>query len=483
MAEVGEEEGWRFLYEALLRISSLRLLLTKDLVAPSVSCNRGLKASLGRFSSCLELVCEWQSERECGKRVVLRVPLPLCPVDHGAPVEAVAREDHIEVKLRMVSGGASFLLSSEMGMLPSTNESSELASRAPEIILGCRACKAAITRGGFESVLELPSVDWREATDDWFGVCCCGSSIRTESIVAGFEKNVTASHGKLLVGNSTCIVHASDLCQASPPVDSACDRAQEKEKSEAGALEVEVNGDTNQGNHRQHTSVFRGHQHDVCCEKNDCVTTREEHTSGPGFYDFLKGPVEPMNSGTWQPFNCLECSSLIGVFLEPNEGQTPKPAVHLFKRHILAAENTLTKESFRHHTLEKDFTKELVSRAEQDSSYRYVVRGLRLKRPMLQVVLVNENSLVFSGAVVDSKRQVSLGSFTPAASAMLQDCSEFEEHELTIVEEWCTRHNVDDIFLLEEEIAMLLTTIRANQEFYPASYSVNQGFRLSFLRI
>jgi len=44
------------------------------------------------------------------------------------------------------------------------------------------------------------------------------------------------------------------------------------------------------------------------------------------------------------------------------------------------------------------FTHELLSNSEGNSSYRYVVRGFKTRAPLLQLVLLNHDSWVCSGA-------------------------------------------------------------------------------------
>jgi hypothetical protein len=62
--------------------------------------------------------------------------------------------------------------------------------------------------------MELPSADWRELADHWYGNCCCASfGMKTESLIALFQQSLTLSEGTCLVASTTCIVHHNDIVE------------------------------------------------------------------------------------------------------------------------------------------------------------------------------------------------------------------------------------------------------------------------------
>lgn len=88
---------WRFTWEALAHMPTLRLFLFNPEVDPSRRCG-DLRASL-----CLEeslLLVSWMEEG--AGDLALSVPVPRVLIDPGSPVQCVARGDHIEVKLALV---------------------------------------------------------------------------------------------------------------------------------------------------------------------------------------------------------------------------------------------------------------------------------------------------------------------------------------------------------------------------------------------
>eukprot|EP01018_Ginkgo_biloba_P008428 Gb_40416 [translate_table: standard] len=64
-----------------------------------------------------------------------------------------------------------------------------------------------------QSFKELPSVDWREVADNWFGTCCCSFGGVSESLVANFEKFSSISKGTCFVGSTSITLHTDELAR------------------------------------------------------------------------------------------------------------------------------------------------------------------------------------------------------------------------------------------------------------------------------
>lgn len=93
---------WRFTWETLAHIPTLRLYLFHPDVHPSALCGN-LSASL-RLDQSLLLV-SWIDDRNgegTGDVVSLRAPVPKVLIDPSCPVECRAMDDHIEIKLALV---------------------------------------------------------------------------------------------------------------------------------------------------------------------------------------------------------------------------------------------------------------------------------------------------------------------------------------------------------------------------------------------
>ena len=88
---------WRYTWEALGHIPTLRLFLFRSELEPS-DVRENLEASLSLGESLV--VVKWR-EKAVGE-LELRVPLPRVVIDPVAPVQVLSRKDHIEVKLMLV---------------------------------------------------------------------------------------------------------------------------------------------------------------------------------------------------------------------------------------------------------------------------------------------------------------------------------------------------------------------------------------------
>lgn len=89
---------WRFTYEALAHIPTLRLYLFNPAVNPSLQC-LNIRSDLQLTRSLL--VVFW-IDSEKAEEVSVRVPVPRVLIDPGSGVEIKARDDHVEVRMALV---------------------------------------------------------------------------------------------------------------------------------------------------------------------------------------------------------------------------------------------------------------------------------------------------------------------------------------------------------------------------------------------
>lgn len=57
----------------------------------------------------------------------------------------------------------------------------------------------------------MPSVDWREVADNWFGACCCSFGGISEKLVVKFANSYTCRKGRCLLNSTTIILSKDDL--------------------------------------------------------------------------------------------------------------------------------------------------------------------------------------------------------------------------------------------------------------------------------
>ena len=93
------------MYEALQNVGFLRLMVFedgKDGVRPTLEwCWSRFEASVVHTGGVQAVICSWSTEE--GALQKLRVPLPVCLVDHSVPVRSWSREDHVEVRIGLLS--------------------------------------------------------------------------------------------------------------------------------------------------------------------------------------------------------------------------------------------------------------------------------------------------------------------------------------------------------------------------------------------
>lgn len=58
---------------------------------------------------------------------------------------------------------------------------------------------------------EMPSVNWREVADNWFGTCCCSFGDISEKLVTGYAKSYTSTRGVCLLNTTSVVLCRDDL--------------------------------------------------------------------------------------------------------------------------------------------------------------------------------------------------------------------------------------------------------------------------------
>lgn len=96
--------------------------------------------------------------------------------------------------------------------------------------------------------VEMPSVNWREVADNWFGNCCCSFGGISERLVASYANSYTCAKGVCLVSSTNITLCKDDLVgNEFPDVNGECQR-HEKESDvngECGPNESELNPGSN----------------------------------------------------------------------------------------------------------------------------------------------------------------------------------------------------------------------------------------------
>ncbi|KAJ8770798.1 hypothetical protein K2173_021445 [Erythroxylum novogranatense] len=216
---------WQFTWEAQSNAPNLKLFLFDSHTKPSIHCN-GIRVELVPERSRLHV--SWTTE--AAVKVSLWVPIPRVLIDTDSPVSFRALDDHIEVKLLLLLPVDHPLLSGFDSVLniSDTGESNEVLDSNKPLVMGfdlkalssmeeegvhffCRNCSTRLTTSPLRHFVEMPSVNWREMADNWFGACCCSFGGISEKLVNRYVDAYTCSKGLCMLDSSTITLCKDDL--------------------------------------------------------------------------------------------------------------------------------------------------------------------------------------------------------------------------------------------------------------------------------
>ncbi|KAJ8492388.1 hypothetical protein OPV22_014109 [Ensete ventricosum] len=593
---------WRFTWEALAHIPTLRIYLFHPDVHPSALCGN-LSASL-RLDQSLLLV-SWIHDRTgegTGDVVFLRVPVPKVLIDPSCPMECRAMDDHIEIKLALVLPVDHPVMMDLRGVLDSDmgemgRQEGGLSDRLVPLPLDldiknlsaggvhffCKSCSTKLTKQPLRHFVEMPSVNWREVADNWFGACCCSFGGISEKIVCqyinryschedGFSnhknKELVACNvindsvkggsvqdfvednadGGVMPGSSSkgdlcmdlatepstrkntdllfCpVLKSSDICNnvqqrtdcglkgSSNPIGSSLDEIQ---STHANFLNLNLDNCCGSSGKPlpEPSDWFPSEAHcNICDHKSNNLVN---YASGGSMLDVSIMPAKAQESMTssglsgsqkwlhnsslgggfivrtlslsndieWVGFSCKKCSSMIGCY--PSFKSTNIPVdggIRLFKCYISTSVPVGGPcDIFRNHTLQRVLANVFLEGAEEELSYRIIVRDLKLKSPMLLLVLLNSKAWSSSGYCSEnSMGSLSAADLQPVLKVLYSDCSIASEANSRIIEDWSTRNHADEVYMTTCLVDELIMCLKSALYKLPPSCSSLQGMSLSFL--
>ncbi|GMI78298.1 hypothetical protein like AT3G26750 [Hibiscus trionum] len=554
MSNLKNPKKWRFTWEAQSHSPNLRLFLFDSQTKPSVQC-RNLKVQLNLSQSHLLVSCLKEDEEE----VSLRVPIPRVLIDSEAAVSVRALDDHIEVKLVLLlpvdhpivssfdvmfdspenGDNASFDVAKPLVM---DTDLKSLSSMEGGVHFYCRNCSTRLTKSPLREFMEMPSIDWREVADNWFGTCCCSFGGISEKLVTRFANSYRCAKGVCLLNLTTVILCKDDLV--------AC-------KLSNGTHEYQPGLDFASDSGLSEDMLSSQERTDDLCEKlssihlnNNCVSTSVEEASGnenfsalpvsvfsdtetsvPGccvhtadhiqnhfdelsltnvpetcpvdqstskllanqklFLDGFLGNVFMAKSYNlsmdidWVEFLCPNCLSILGACPFNNGGVPIDGAVRFFKCYISTCSSAGgSGDLFRKYSLERMFTNQLLENAKDELSFRTLVRDLKTKSPLVQIILLNPNSWCCSGYCLDtaSAAESSLKlDLLPVIKVNFSDCGETAASQLRAHEDWIAKNVGDVVCMFARQVDELIRSLSSAKHILPPSYNFLQGLPLSSL--
>ncbi|KAF3440160.1 hypothetical protein FNV43_RR18439 [Rhamnella rubrinervis] len=524
---------WRFTWEAQSHIPTLRLFLFDSCTNPSTQCqnlnvNVSLKQSLVLVTWCQDT------------QVSLRVPIPRVLVDSESPVSFRALEDHIDVKLVLLLPVDHPIVSSFDSIL---NLSDDVETTFSDASVGlsvdsdikslsscggvdfyCRNCSVKLTSSPLRNFMEMPSVNWREVADNWFGACCCSFGGISEKLVTRFVNSHTCAKGICLLSSTTITLCKDDIVGCNFPDLGGCQRYKAEpdfiDDNEVGASTL-TSGSNRALDEKSTSTKFKDKEFAAnydgevtgirirfpakvelsqgCCTHHVSETFSENQKPNKdmeildnqkSFLNGYLGNIFMVRSSNlsvdveWIEFLCPQCSSLLGAYPCSNNDFTPVDGgVRLFKCYVSTSLPVGgSRDVFRNYSLGRMFTNHILDSAKDELSFRTVVRDLKTKSLMLQIILVNTNSWSCTGYCLGTEGSSEPGpkmDLQPIIKVLFSECCKSTESQIRTMEDWVEKDLADEVFMPRNQILELVETLESAKDILPPSYSSFQGLSLS----
>ncbi|CAN0916399.1 hypothetical protein LINGRAHAP2_LOCUS29690 [Linum grandiflorum] len=351
---------WRFTWEAQSHAPNLKLFIFNTVSRPSSDCSN-LTVHL-KLSQCHVLVSWTEEVAGGGKKVSLKVPIPNVLIDSEIPVTFKALDDHIEVKVVLLLPVDHPLLSSFDSSLDSiplemSSDLKNLSSREGGVKLYCRMCSAQLTRSAIRKFEVMPSENWREVADNWFGGCCCSFGGVGEELVNTFADAYECEKGLCLLSSPAVTLckddvigckfrdsDANELCEPEKPVasDTGClselmpvsgtFHGSKKDEHQNEPVSETVNRDECCGSECHASGYGPLSKHDEATRATKFPEHQKSFLNGFLGDAFMVGSYNRSVDIGWKEFLCPQCSSLLGAYPVTNGTTTPVDnGIRLFK--------------------------------------------------------------------------------------------------------------------------------------------------------
>uniref|UniRef100_A0ACD5VAB3 Uncharacterized protein n=3 Tax=Avena sativa TaxID=4498 RepID=A0ACD5VAB3_AVESA len=568
---------WQYTWETLAHLPLLRLYLFHPALSAAALVS-GLRADLRLDASLLLLSFSLPGAGP----VSLRVPVPRVLVDPSAPPECRAVGDHLEVRLTLVLPvdhpvvAAAFPGADPPAPLSLRDDLKSLSSG--DVHLYCKTCSSRLTKQPLRDIVEMPSLDWEDVADNWFGGCCTSFGGASEKLVSQFinayghlegttlldatsiiiekdyleidlvsridnlvlsidfvalqeamsnvtlESDHTTGRIKLNTSEEACHEKKNDSSHMQPPVlleEGPCITNIERTTENNGGTPssdqcdhiqlnngVDVNSEKSTSDcfveNRERTSeeadLFLVDPWSCCCGSGDSGKAECNTSEMPSTLEnkrdykltksislgssFIVKESNFLKDVNWVELLCSHCSSSLGSYPSQCSDALSDGRVRLFK--CYTSSNLPVggpHDVFRGHTLGKLFVNLLLEIAEDEISFRTVVRDLKTKRPMLQIVLLSSKTWLFSGYCYENDMDGSHGTahLQPTVKLLYCNCSNASEADLRTVEEWSSKYRAEQLYMMGRQIDELTECLSSAMDEFPLSCSSLEGMSLSCL--
>ncbi|XP_013644713.2 uncharacterized protein LOC106349315 [Brassica napus] len=489
-----ERRKWRYTWEAQSHSPNLRLFLFDSETNPKNHCNN-LNVSILPEKS--QLLVTWNGSEAEGREdgVSLRVPVPRVLLDAESTVKFRALDDHIEVRLALLLPVDHPLVSDlVIDGVKSAPLAMEYDVKALTLMGGvhlhCRKCSVRLTKRALFEFSEMPSVNWRESADNWFGTCCCSFGGISEKMVVKYTNSYACSSGLCLLSATTVLLSEDDLveCVLSDKVGTGrgCDLG----GVELGSGRSEVNSDSHEdgcevddSRDKASSSVPECCVHDESPGSSESFELDQKLTLDKkflldGFLEdvFMAKASNVSKNVDWIELACPECSSPLGAY-PSGCGSNDKPidgGVRLFKCYIStsSATNGESSDVFRRYTLGRMFTNQLVECAKEELSFHVLVNDLTTKSHLFQIIILNPNSWSLTGLCSSLDEAGSTLELRPIVKVLFSDCKSALVKKVD-----------EEVYILKGQGEELIELLTRASKFLPSSCAYLQGSLVSSMHL
>ncbi|VYS58720.1 unnamed protein product [Arabidopsis thaliana] len=508
------QRTWRYTWEAQSHSPNLRLFLFDSKTNPKIHCKSlNVSTIVGKSQLLVTWINEEDEEAASKEEIVsLLVPIPRVLLDTESPVNFKALDDHIEVRLVL-------LLPVDHPLVSDFNLVTDSREKSAPLVMGydlktlslmggvhfyCRCCSNRLTKKELFDFSEMPSINWRESADNWFGTCCCSFGGISEKMVVKYTNSYTCSSGLCLLSATTVLLSKDDLVECILSEKGGTEV--EFESSLALSCDVgvvEPGSRISEGNAESHESGGENVCGQVdesktrcidkaslpgCCvhdspDSNESVQLEEKKLTLDkkflldGFLEdvFMAKASNVSKNVEWIEFACPECSSPLGAY-PSGVGSNGKPidgGVRLFKCYISTSSTTgESSDVFRKYTLERMFTNQLVECSKEELSFHVLVKDLTTKSPLFNIVILNPNTFSSTGLCSSQDEPGSTLELSAIVKVLFSDCNSSVVKKID-----------EEVYILKGQGEELIELITNASKFLPSSCSYLQGALVSSMHL
>ncbi|KAI7737307.1 hypothetical protein M8C21_031405 [Ambrosia artemisiifolia] len=484
---------WRYTWESNSHVPIIRLYLFNPYTNPSSQCTH-LKVSILFDKSLLQVT--WIDKNQSPASIW--VPIPRVLIDAESPINIRPLDDHIQVKLVLVlpvdhpivsgfdfQGAAgddaaleNYYYDDVVQPLQLDSDLKRLAS-CGEVHFFCRGCSTKLS-STVRHFKEMPSVNWREAADNWFGTCCCSFGGASEKLVAQYANSYTCTPGVCLLDATSVVLCKDDFIGYNFP-----NRIEHGEHKSLEISRTNSSRKADSNDNGTNGSTIDHNSQSECChshiDEDQTHSTSELLANKASLLNGLLGNCFMVTSPylskdiKWSEILCPHCSCLLGAYPHDNiDGPSDDYGVHLFKCFISTCPVGGPTDLFRKYTLERMFTSQLLESAKDELSFRTVVRNLQTRSPMLQIVLLNPNTWCSFGDCLDAMIPIPNITMYPMVKVLFSNCSNSTESELRKLDEWVAKNQVGDVYVLTSKA--LTESLELANRMLPTSHAFLQVY-------